>query len=114
VSLSFNLFPYVCGFFTFALRLIDSPAGTGLSPRNSSSSFFYINILPVNDMPVFILKNRIVTIVSSSQPLLEVISVFESVSPGPNEDDQKLVSLKDTSAFRPDLFVLSSSLSKAS
>jgi hypothetical protein len=39
-SLSFNLFPYVYGFFTFALRLIDSPAGTGLSPRNSSSSFF--------------------------------------------------------------------------
>ena len=35
----------------------------------------------MNDMPVFILKNHIVTIVSSSQPLLEVISVFEQLLP---------------------------------
>jgi hypothetical protein len=106
--LVFNLFPFVFGNFVFVVRLFDIPVASHLMSRNSSDVFIYINILPVNDPPVFTLKNRVITLVSSSQPMLESMSIFQYVSAGPNEDDQTLsCSIQSaSSSFRNEMFVV--------
>lgn len=105
--LTFNIFPYVYGAFVFALRLSDAPGTSGLQARNSSASFFYINVLSVNDRPVFTLTSPVLSLASSSQPQLEVRSIFQTISPGPNEDDQSVsCSIKGTSTARNELFVV--------
>jgi hypothetical protein len=45
-QLAFNLTSHFFGNFTFSLVLVDVTTQYGLHPRNSSTSFFHINILP--------------------------------------------------------------------
>jgi hypothetical protein len=105
--LEFNIFPYFHGFFAFSLRLSDFPVTPDLQSRNSSILYFYINILPVNDKPVFTLKQNLMTVVSSAQPQLQAISIFASINPGPYEDNQALrCFVKEVSKMGKDIFVV--------
>jgi hypothetical protein len=105
--LKFNVSPYFHGFFAFALRLSDFPVTPDLQSRNSTILYFYINILPVNDKPVFTLKQSMVTVQSSAQPQLQAISIFASINPGPHEDNQSLrCVVKEVSKIGKDLFVV--------
>lgn len=105
--LVFNISPFVHGAFIFTVRLSDVPAATDLNSRNSSVAMFYINVLPVNDRPVFTLKSQILTFLSSSQPTLETRTIFQSISAGPNEDDQNLsCSIQGASLSQNEMFVV--------